>query len=102
MTPFKYLGGFVLLTALFYLHQGTVSPKPRGLLLKISIVVTLVLLGLSISMFELKGTGFSDDPEYQVTLKSPAYRLAGAISPADFFAEADKNLNPLKDQNSTP
>ena len=93
-TPLKYLGALLLLSALFYAQLGIISPKPHWRLARSGAIYATVLLALIIGSIEIQRSGFQATPKYQVLLKNPLFRVGNAGSSAEFFAEAERELQP--------
>lgn len=89
---FLYLMSTLLLGLLVFLHLHFVTVAPWQRLARKAAGVAVVVVGLALAVNLANKDDFSQNPEYNVTLKAPMFKLARSQTSAEFFQQVEKMM----------
>lgn len=88
-TVVSVVGGLIIVSAVLYAHLRFSTLASPALLASSATAISFVVMGMLLLKGHIDRSAFNVNPQYQVTLKAPAFRLVPGESPDDFFGRID-------------
>jgi len=96
LSGISYVSQFLLIGAVTYLNLRLISAASGTVLARFAGGIALGLVLLTWGVKYSQQEKFNSGPEYQVTLKPPAWKLAGSRTTAEFFRQGEALFRELK------